>query len=256
MRESHETTCCSESETRLLVARKCAPSIAPVAEKARLLAQGAAQWPTSRALADPEWSQALTAARHAYPDLTQDVWTSRHNANMDVRPGGKLGTNAAAINTALGHLHDLYAEYNKLGNTRWQWVNGQWQAVRGAIGDRDFQRAQGKAEAAAHGVADELAKVFVGGTAPNVGDIEGWKTALDLPAPPHVLVMVAGAHPVGFWTTKDPIVPAHTTVSLTYTSPNPVWIFTRGTNWIVEATTTSPNAMITSATQVWQWSPH
>ncbi len=73
---------------------------------------------------------------------------------------------------------------------------------------------------------------------------------------PHVLVMVAGAHPVGFWTTKDPIVPAHSTVSLTYTSPNPVWIFTRGTNWIVEATTTSPNAMITSATQVWQWSPH
>ena len=73
---------------------------------------------------------------------------------------------------------------------------------------------------------------------------------------PHVLVMVSGSHPVGFWTTPNPVVPADSTVTLTYHAPNPVWIFNKGTNWIVEATTTSPNSMVTSGTQVWQWSPH
>ena len=73
---------------------------------------------------------------------------------------------------------------------------------------------------------------------------------------PHVLVLVAGSHPVGFWTTPNPFVFAHSTVTLTYHAPSPVWIFTKGTSWIVEATTTGPNTMVTSGTQIWKWSPH
>jgi len=76
------------------------------------------------------------------------------------------------------------------------------------------------------------------------------------PVEPHVLVLVSGSHPVGFWSTPNPIVPAHSTVTLVYTSPNPVWLFNKGTNWIVEATTTNPNSMVTSKTQTWTWSPH
>lgn len=73
------------------------------------------------------------------------------------------------------------------------------------------------------------------------------------PIEPHVLVLVAGAHPVGFWSTSHPIVPAYSTVTLIYRAPSPVWIFDNGTSWIVEATTTSPNTMVTTATQIWKW---
>lgn len=157
-----------------------------VADKARMLAAGTIQWPTGRALASPEWSQALNAAQQAYPDLTQDVWTSRHNANMDVRPGGKLGLNAAAINTALGHLQDLWTQYQRLGNTRWKFINGKWQSLRGDImGDQEFQNARGKMTTAAQGVANELGKIMVGGGAGHVGDIDQWKAKVaDTTVPP------------------------------------------------------------------------
>ncbi len=73
---------------------------------------------------------------------------------------------------------------------------------------------------------------------------------------PHVLVLVSGSHPVGFWNTPNPVIPAHKTVTVTYTAPNPVWLFNKGTNWLVEATTTGPSTMISTRTQRWEWSPH
>lgn len=73
---------------------------------------------------------------------------------------------------------------------------------------------------------------------------------------PHLLVMVSGSHPVGFWTSSKSSVPAHSSVTVTYRSPSPVWIFNKGTNWIVEVTTEQPNMMITSSTQRWMWGPH
>jgi hypothetical protein len=76
------------------------------------------------------------------------------------------------------------------------------------------------------------------------------------PVEPHVLFLVSGSHPVGFWTTPNPIVPANSSVTLTYVSPSPVWLFSKGTNWLVEATTTGPNIVVVSNTKTWKWSPH
>lgn len=154
-----------------------------LATKARLLTSGSLQWPTGRALVDPEWKKILAVATHAYPDLTQDVWTRRHNANMDTRAGGVLGNNAQAINTALGHMQHLWDEYKNLGNTRFPVVNGVVQPLRENVGDTSLQNHLGAAETAAEGVANELSRVLMGGK-PNEAEVAAWRNTMDLTAPP------------------------------------------------------------------------
>ena len=155
------------------------------ANRARMLMNGDLAWPNARALTDPQWKRALNIAQHAEPGLSQDIWTSRHNANTDTRPGGRLGQSQSAISTALGHLNDLWEQYQQLGNTRWQWVNGKLQDLRGnVVGDRELQYHQGRAAAAAKGVATELARVMMNGNQPNESDIKDWAAGIDLTQPP------------------------------------------------------------------------
>jgi uncharacterized membrane protein len=72
---------------------------------------------------------------------------------------------------------------------------------------------------------------------------------------PHFLVVLDSSHPSGFWTPVDPkgpvVLGAGATATVTLEPNEFTWSPAHGTHWLVEAYTTSPDALSTSPLQVW-----
>lgn len=72
---------------------------------------------------------------------------------------------------------------------------------------------------------------------------------------PHFLVDLGNQHPVGFWTQVTPggqvQLAAGTTATVLLRPDEFTWSPPHGSHWLVEAYTTSPNALSTSPLQVW-----
>ncbi len=72
---------------------------------------------------------------------------------------------------------------------------------------------------------------------------------------PHFLVAIDSTHPSGFWTPVSPqgqlAIGAGATATVTLRPNEFTWSPAHGAHWLVEAYTTSPNALSTSALQVW-----
>ena len=70
---------------------------------------------------------------------------------------------------------------------------------------------------------------------------------------PHVMVVVGSGHPVGFWTTSSSplVVPAHASVTATFTPPKFLLAPEHYQNWLVEALTNSPAALTTTPAFSW-----
>ena len=72
---------------------------------------------------------------------------------------------------------------------------------------------------------------------------------------PHFLVAIDSTHPSGFWTPVSPegqlALGAGATATVTLRPNEFTWSPAHGAHWLVEAYTTSPNALSTSALQVW-----
>jgi uncharacterized membrane protein len=72
---------------------------------------------------------------------------------------------------------------------------------------------------------------------------------------PHFMVTIAGSHPTGFWSpaTQGPVVIGPGASATVTIRPNDyTWSPNRGTYWLVEAYTSSPNALSTSPPQFWR----
>jgi hypothetical protein len=72
---------------------------------------------------------------------------------------------------------------------------------------------------------------------------------------PHFLVVVDSSHPSGFWRTTSREAPlslgAGATGTVTLRPHEFTWSPPHGAHWLVEAYTSSPDALSTSALQVW-----
>ena len=72
---------------------------------------------------------------------------------------------------------------------------------------------------------------------------------------PRFVVVLDSSHPSGFWTPahrKSPLVlGAGATATVTLEPPEFTWSPAHGAHWLVEAYTTPPDALSTSAPQVW-----
>ena len=72
---------------------------------------------------------------------------------------------------------------------------------------------------------------------------------------PHFLVAIDSTHPSGFWTPVSPqgqlVLGAGATATVTLRPNEFTWSPAHGAHWLVEAYTTSPDALSTSALQVW-----
>jgi uncharacterized membrane protein len=72
---------------------------------------------------------------------------------------------------------------------------------------------------------------------------------------PHFMVALDSSHPSGFWTPVTPggqlALAAGATATVTLRPDEFTWSPDHGTHWLVEAYTTSPTALSTSALQVW-----
>jgi hypothetical protein len=72
---------------------------------------------------------------------------------------------------------------------------------------------------------------------------------------PHFMVAISGSHPTGFWRStsgRPVVVGAGATATVTLRPVEYTWSPVRGGYWMVEAYTTSPNALSTSPLQFWR----
>jgi len=136
------------------------------------------------------------------------------------------------------------------------------------------ERAGGRRWAAAMAVAVPIAAALAAVTvafssAPLQLSVDGFRTSnftqkldavtvtvhnrSDHPVTPHFMVTIGGGHPAGFWTpTGGPAVIGPGGVATFTIRPNVyTWSPAHGAYWLVDAYTTSPNALSTSSPQFW-----
>jgi hypothetical protein len=75
------------------------------------------------------------------------------------------------------------------------------------------------------------------------------------PIEPHIMVVVGSGHPVGFWTTPSSpfVVPAHSSLTSTFTPPRFLFAPEHYENWLVEALTSTPEALTTTPAYSWPY---
>jgi hypothetical protein len=96
----------------------------------------------------------------------------------DFAPQGVSGKNITAINTALGHIQQMYDSTDKLGNFQYfPSLNEPYNAIRGQISP-DYQKTVAGFKAAAIGSSGELAKAFRA-AGMSEQDIQAWQKQFD-----------------------------------------------------------------------------
>lgn len=75
------------------------------------------------------------------------------------------------------------------------------------------------------------------------------------PIEPHIMVVVGSGHPVGFWTTPSSpfVVPAHSSLTSTFSAPRFLLAPEHYENWLVEALTSTPEALTTTSAYSWPY---
>ena len=144
----------------------------------------------------------LPYASRAEPGFSQQSYVTRLKTQNDFAPQGVSGKNITAINTALGHIDQMRAAADNLGNFQYApMLNKPYNAVRGQL-DPDYQRTVAGFKATATGSSGELAKAFRSAGMSET-DIQNWQKQFDENASPatikgsadqalHMLELAAG----------------------------------------------------------------
>jgi hypothetical protein len=116
----------------------------------------------------------LPYATRAEPGFSQQTYTTRLKTQNDFAPQGVSGKNIVAINTALGHIQQMYDATDKLGNFEYAPVlNWPYNAIRGQVSP-DYQKTVAGFKATAIGSSGELAKAFRA-AGMSEQDIQAWQ---------------------------------------------------------------------------------
>lgn len=131
--------------------------------------------PTGTATKDPYWKQVIQFANQADPNFDAVNYNARANTRKDFT-SGKAAGQINAINTAIGHLHQLSGEGEKLGNFGINWVNSIYNALTPGGSARGV--TLNNFNTLKEGVGTELMRVWRQVGAGSEKEIEEWKSTI------------------------------------------------------------------------------
>jgi hypothetical protein len=140
--------------------------------------------PTGAALKDPYWKGVIETANLIDPNFDTVNYNARANTRKDFT-SGKAATQINAINTVVGHLHDLAAEGKNLGNTGMDWLNSIYNTLTPGGSKRGV--AINNFETLKEGVANELMRTWRQVGAGSEKEIEDWKATIGAAKSPQEL---------------------------------------------------------------------
>lgn len=146
--------------------------------------EGRQSIPTGAALKDPYWKDVIETANLVDPNFDTVNYNARANARKDFT-SGKAAGQINAINTVIGHLHDLADVGSKLDNTGYDFVN----AIRNKLTSGGSPRgvAINNFETLKEGVATELMRTWRQVGAGSEKEIEDWKAQISSAKSPQEL---------------------------------------------------------------------
>lgn len=131
--------------------------------------------PSGTALKDPYWKGVLETANLIDPNFDTVNFNARANTRKDFTSGA-ASKQINAINTVVGHLHDLADVGGKLGNTPLNWVNAIYNKLTPGGTERGVNL--NNFETLKEGVATELMRTWRQVGAGSEKEIEDWKSTL------------------------------------------------------------------------------
>ena len=156
----------------------------PIAATVKAVLDGRQMLPTGTATKDPYWKGIITLANQADPSFDAVDYNARAKTRSDFT-SGKAAGQVNAINTVIGHLHDLADTGNKLGNTGLDWVNSIYNKLTPGGTDRGV--TINNFETLKEGVANELMRVWRQVGAGSEKEIEDWKATIGASKSPQEL---------------------------------------------------------------------
>ena len=140
--------------------------------------------PSGAALKDPYWKDVLETANAIDPNFDTVNFNARANTRKDFT-SGKGAAQINAINTVVGHLHDLADTGKELGNTGLNWVNRVYNQLTPGGTKRGV--ALNNFETLKEGVSTELMRTWRQVGAGSEKEIEDWKAQLEATKSPEEL---------------------------------------------------------------------
>lgn len=131
--------------------------------------------PSGSALKDPYWKGVVETAGLVDPNFDTTNYNARSKTRQDFT-SGKAAGQINAINTAVGHLHDLATKGDQLGNFGLNWVNSVYNTLtpggsKRGVALNDFNTLK-------EGVGTELMRVWRQVGAGSEKEIEDWKRTI------------------------------------------------------------------------------
>jgi len=156
----------------------------PVAATVKAVLEGRQALPTGTATKDPYWKGIIGLAQQADPTFDAVDYNARSKTRQDFTSGA-ASKQINAINTVVGHLHDLADVGSKLDNTGVDWFN----ALRNKLTTGGSQRgvAINNFETLKEGVATELMRTWRQVGAGSEKEIEDWKSTISAAKSPQEL---------------------------------------------------------------------
>lgn len=146
--------------------------------------EGRQALPTGTATKDPYWKGVIQLANQADPTFDAVNYNARASTRKDFTSGA-ASKQINAINTVVGHLHDLAGKGEKLDNYGMNWLN----SVRNALTPGGSERgvAINDFETLKEGVATELMRTWRQVGAGSEKEIEDWKAQISSAKSPQEL---------------------------------------------------------------------
>ncbi len=140
--------------------------------------------PSGTALKDPYWKGVLETANLIDPNFDTVNFNSRANTRKDFTSGKSAGQ-INAINTVVGHLHDLAGEGERLGNFGYDWANAIYNKLtpggsKRGVTINNFNTLK-------EGVGTELMRLWRQAGVGSEREIEDWKSTIDAAKSPEEL---------------------------------------------------------------------
>lgn len=146
--------------------------------------EGRQALPSGAALKDPYWKGIIETANAIDPNFDTVNFNARANTRKDFT-SGKAAGQINAINTVVGHLHDLADTGEKLGNFGLNWMNKIYNAITPGGTNRGV--ALNNFETLKEGVSTELMRTWRQVGAGSEKEIEDWKAQLEATKSPEEL---------------------------------------------------------------------